>query len=102
VALDPKRSEPYFNRGLAAHRLLDFTQAKSDFDEVIRLKPEQAEAYANRGLVLQGMRRYRDAIADFTLALERGEATTKLYFLRARSLRRPRRGEEGPRRGHAP
>jgi tetratricopeptide (TPR) repeat protein len=82
---------------VAHYKLRDYAQARADFDQVVRLEPAFADGYAHRALAAQALRQYDAAIADLTRALERTDAPTRYYFLRARA--RARAGDaDGARR----
>ena len=61
----------YNNRGHAKYMMVDFYEAKDDFDEAVRLDPCLAVAYYNRGTI-----HYR--MGDFDLALSDFKMSTKL------------------------
>jgi Flp pilus assembly protein TadD len=53
VALDPKRGESYYYRGLALLQQQKLKEAKSDFEKVVALAPESSEANEAKDLLAQ-------------------------------------------------
>jgi serine/threonine protein kinase/tetratricopeptide (TPR) repeat protein len=84
VALTPRFSAPYINRGLAYLRAKQFAKAKADFDVVLRLLPTRAETYLDRALARDALGDHRGAIDDLNLALKHHLGATRVYFLRSR------------------
>jgi tetratricopeptide (TPR) repeat protein len=94
IALRPTYFASYYNRGLAYLKLGSFHNAIADFDQTLSIKDDFTEAYIQRAIAYQGLGKNTDAIDDLTIALERGFAPTRAYFLRAK-LRDKMRDWEG-------
>src|SRR5262249_47944039 len=70
--------------GLAYLRQQDYSAALADFDHGVAQRPELPEPYLNRALARQGLGQFKSAIEDLTTALEKPNAPTRIYFMRAR------------------
>jgi serine/threonine protein kinase/Tfp pilus assembly protein PilF len=86
IALRPKESQPYFQRGVANLRQRAFARAHADFERVIELQQKNYDAYFNRALASNGLKKPREAVNDLNEALKQGAPYTRVYFLRARML----------------
>ncbi|MDT9600640.1 tetratricopeptide repeat protein [Sphingosinicella rhizophila] len=73
IAIAPRSSPAYLNRGIAHRRNGDLDRALADLDRAVRYAPDSARAYYQRSLVhrLRGDRRRADADADKAAALDR-------------------------------
>jgi tetratricopeptide (TPR) repeat protein len=80
VALDPKRAECFYNRGLAQQALGKASLALSDFDMALQLEPNLAVATLHRGVLLREQRRFGEAIRDLTAALAQGADPAAVHY----------------------
>jgi tetratricopeptide (TPR) repeat protein len=71
IALDPKNSAAYNNRGLVkAQKLNDVPGALADYNQAIALDPKNSLAYSNRGVVkYQKLNDVQGALADYNQAI---------------------------------
>ena len=60
----------YNNRGHAKYMMVDFYQAKDDYDQAVRLDPRLAVAYYNRGTIQYRMGEFSLALDDFKMSTE--------------------------------
>lgn len=72
IALDPRMSFAWYNRGNIKNRMRDFEGALADYTHALTLNPDFAEAYYNRALTLIYLRRTADACYDLSKAGELG------------------------------
>ena len=70
IALNPKFSDAYFNRGEIYFRTNQYDQALLDYNQVIQIKPEDSAVYSARAHTLYAMGKTEDALADYTKAME--------------------------------
>lgn len=74
----------YVNRGVLYMLLNNYTAARADFDQAIRIEPKLGEGWVNRGAVNIGEKRYQEGLTDINRALELGiEEPAKAYYNRA-------------------
>ena len=74
----------YVNRGVLYMLLNNYTAARADFDQAIRIEPKLGEGWVNRGAVNIGEKRYQEGLTDINKALELGiEEPAKAYYNRA-------------------
>jgi tetratricopeptide (TPR) repeat protein len=69
VALDPRCSLAYTNRGIAHDMLKQHEAAFADYNKAIEIDPGDACTYYNRGNLFYDLMQYTLAIADFTKAI---------------------------------
>ena len=72
IALDPKMSFAYYNRGNIKNRMRDFEGAIRDYTAALVLEPNFAEAFYNRALTLIYLKNTKDACLDLSKAGELG------------------------------
>ncbi len=72
IALDPKMSFAYYNRGNIKNRMRDFEGAIQDYTTAMTLQPDFAEAFYNRALTLIYLKNTKDACLDLSKAGELG------------------------------
>jgi tetratricopeptide (TPR) repeat protein len=72
IALDPRMSFAWYNRGNIKNRMRDFEGALADYTHALTLNPDFAEAYYNRALTLIYLRRTTNACYDLSKAGELG------------------------------
>jgi tetratricopeptide (TPR) repeat protein len=72
IALDPKMSFAYYNRGNIKNRMRDFEGAIQDYTTAMGLQPNFAEAFYNRALTLIYLKNTKDACLDLSKAGELG------------------------------
>jgi tetratricopeptide (TPR) repeat protein len=65
-----KKSEDYYNRGLARFKKGETDGAISDFTKAIKKRPRYGMAYYYRGMVNTRKKEYDQVIADYTKAIE--------------------------------
>jgi hypothetical protein len=70
IAINPKSSLAYLNRGLAWRQKGDGNRALTDLDQAVKLAPNAARGYYNRGLLLRERGDDRRARADQTHAVD--------------------------------
>jgi tetratricopeptide (TPR) repeat protein len=92
IALDPKNSMAYYNRGNARYDMGDKQGALADYNEAIRSNPYHANAYYNRGVVRYYLGDKQGAIADFTVALRFSPNDILAYYSRGSVFRTMRDG----------
>lgn len=83
--LDSKdRAGTLINRGVMFLRNGDFSAARRDFDESIKVDGKIGEAWINRGAVSVAQKQYSEGLADINHGLTLGvEAPEKAYYNRA-------------------
>ncbi|MBK1986752.1 serine protease [Sphaerospermopsis aphanizomenoides BCCUSP55] len=87
IALDPKNSMAYYNRGNTRYDMGDKQGALADYNEAIRFNPYHANAYYNRGVVRYYLGDKQGAIADFTVALRFSPDDIFAYYSRGSVFR---------------
>jgi len=65
-----KKSEDYYNRGVARFKKVETDRAISDFTKAIKMNPRFAMAYYYRAMAYHRKREYDQVIADYTKAIE--------------------------------
>ena len=69
LAIAPKFSEAYNQRGIAYSYLNDYEQAIYNFGRAIKFAPDNPDLYNNRGLCFSSTENCERAIEDFTKAI---------------------------------
>ena len=59
------------NNGLDSHKLAEYEQAISYFDQVLEIDPNNIDALISKGLSLIQLEKYDDAITIFSKVVER-------------------------------
>lgn len=94
LALDPKYSYTYLNRGVTYYYLKDYEKAMADYNKAIELNPHYALALDNRASLWMDSGELETALSDETKAIAaRGDFRT-YYFNRARIYRKLKRYDE--------
>jgi len=70
IAINPRLTTAYNNRGIARLEQTRLSEALSDFDKAIGMDSVYALAYLNRGLVLELQGKMAEADKDFQRCLE--------------------------------
>lgn len=91
IALQPKSSEGYNNRGAAKEGLKDLAGAIADYSKAIELDPTFRLAFSNRAEAETALGKYDEALADCTAAIKLEPKNATLY--RARSEVRRAHGD---------
>ena len=79
-----KKSEDYYNRGIARSKKGETDRAISDFTKAIKMNPRFANAYYYRGLMyLRKKGDYDQVISDYTKAIEINPRLAVAYAERA-------------------
>ena len=79
LALDPKDSQAYNNRGLEKYRKNDLDAALADYDQAIKFDPSDPVSYDNRGTDKEDKNDLEGAIADFAQAIQLNPKSPKYY-----------------------
>ena len=79
-------AEAFHERGQALASIRKFGEAKSDFDEALRINPDSPEVLLDRGLSLAALEKHEEAITDFNAALDLDSENTPIYWARARAF----------------
>lgn len=87
IAIDPKNSMAYYNRGNARYDMGDKQGALADYNEAIQFNPYHANAYYNRGVVRYYLGDKQGAIADFTVSLHFSPNDIFAYYNRGSVFR---------------
>ncbi len=82
LAMDPKQTVAYSNRGMARTEKHDFAGAIADFTQAISLDPKMAEAYYNRGVAKSIQNDIDGAVADFSQAISLDLKMAGAYYKR--------------------
>jgi tetratricopeptide (TPR) repeat protein len=72
LALDPKLSDAFGDRGNAYYMQRDFSRAVKDYSEAVKLNPEDVNGFNNRGCAYVQLNSLRRAEADFARAKKLG------------------------------
>jgi len=65
-----KKSEDYYNRGIARFKKGENDRALSDFTKAIKMNPRFGMAYYYRGMAYHRKKEYNQVISDYTRAIE--------------------------------
>jgi len=82
IAIKPKASQPWHNRGVVRRLSGDPQGAIADFTVALELSPNDAKALFKRGLCKSELRDWKGAIADATQALAVDPDLVEAYLLR--------------------
>jgi tetratricopeptide (TPR) repeat protein len=82
IALDPKFSNAYNNRGSNYGKMGKIKEALIDFNKAIELNPKNSFAYYNRGKFYAETERYQEALLDNNKAIEIDPKYAMAYFNR--------------------
>lgn len=82
IAIDPKSTVAYNNRGFARQSNQDLDGAIADYSQALGLDPKLATAYYSRGNAKQAKGDLDGAIADYTQALSIDSKLAGVYFQR--------------------
>ena len=82
LAIAPKFSEAYNQRGIAYSYLNDYEQAIYNFSRAIKFAPDDPDFYNNRGLCFTSTENFSLAIADYTRAINL-KPQREEYYVRA-------------------
>ncbi len=86
IALQPKSSIAYLNRGESRFMASMFELAAEDYAKAYTLSPSLHLSRLTRALALQKLGRFGDAIAELDQAIDAGYANVSVYRLRAELL----------------
>ena len=84
IALQPRRSECYYNRAQCHVALSHDQQALEDFGRSLQIDPDFAPTLLARGILLGQLNRFAEAQADLESAAERGAAPGEVHYQIAR------------------
>jgi Flp pilus assembly protein TadD len=76
-------AEEAYNRGYAAGKRGDYTEAINQFTQAIKLDPGYARAYTARGIAYTGLHDYSKAIPDYSQAIKFNPNDVDAYSFRA-------------------
>ena len=82
VALDPRDSVSYLNRGWLRYSQKRYAAAVLDFTRALEINPYYISAYANRALAYTDASNYPAALADWQRGLELVPPRSKAEFYR--------------------
>jgi len=82
LAIDPGKSEVYFDMGVAYGEMADFTKALTNIDKAVSLDPQNGRYVYGRGWVLLMTGRTADAMAAFAKAADMGNPDAQSFLNR--------------------
>jgi tetratricopeptide (TPR) repeat protein len=82
IELDPKYSEPFYNRGKAKLNLKNYIGAIDDFNKALKLDPNNSDIYNNRGIAKKKSNDLKGAIDDYDKSLTLDPTNYRVYFNR--------------------
>ena len=82
IALNPRLTMSYNNRGAAYLGVGDYSNAEHDFSKAIELNPQSGGGFGNRALAYQKQGKYRSALRDFNRAIKLSSKSAHLLDAR--------------------
>lgn len=84
IAINPKFTQAYYNRGVSKNRLEDYYGAIADFTKAINIDPLFAPAFNNRAMLFKDLGMLDKALEDINNAINIDENQAQYYSNRAR------------------
>lgn len=84
LALRPKYTSAFYNRGLAYLRLKQFERAEADFSKVLDVRPGMGAALMWRAVAREGLKKDHEALQDVNEALATNATSVRALSIRAR------------------
>jgi tetratricopeptide (TPR) repeat protein len=94
IALSPRLSSAYSNKGNVLKELGRYEESIICYDKAIFLQPDNYEAYSNKGNVLQEQKKYQEALINYDKSLALKSNAFESYVNKGNALKELKRIDE--------